>query len=228
MTKVLGERELSKTQVGAIEEGLRSIAILGERMSSRDKPRIDAVVKRLVRLLPIEESSRFALEELGHARKARRSNALRALRRHRVTPEAALGLWDLFEKTGDEGLLELIVRTPEVVSNSRPADLLKSLSEPYWRGRVFEALIRHAPELVERFALLHPVEFLHGAGRTGSTAFATLATIIWRQNSSDPVTLKMAVWYFGKIGQAEQVSELQARIEHELTKSRATLNPPMS
>jgi hypothetical protein len=226
LTKVLGERELSTDQVGTIERGVRSIAILGERLSSRDKARIDAVVNRLVRLLPVEESSRFAIEELVHKRKARRDIALRVLRRQGVASEVATGLWDLFDKTGDEGLLELIVRTPEVVSVSRPADLLTHLSEPYWKGRVFEALIRHAPELVEKLAHTYPAEFLHGAGRAESSGFASLATTIWRQNASDPVTLKMAVWYFGKIGKSEQVSEIQDRIQQELDKSSAALNSP--
>jgi hypothetical protein len=134
-----------------------------------------------------------------------------SLRHIGVTVGLANCLIASFRRTGDEKMLELIARTPNVVADIDAEFLLDNLSEDYWRVRVLEVLLLAAPQRGVKQAVDYPKEFIWALGRAKADSYAPLMERIVDVNRYDIGILSIYAWALGRL-RAER--ELERLIDH--------------
>ena len=125
----LAELELTQEQIEAVANVVRMLAAYGDTLRSRDKPRVDVTIARIMKTLPKDTVNELVRPFLDHARRARREIAYKLLRHTGVTVEMADHLIGIFHRTGDEKMLELIARTASVMAEVDAEFLLRNFSD---------------------------------------------------------------------------------------------------
>jgi hypothetical protein len=208
----LTEVDFSDDQIETIAEAVRELADYGEVVPSREKPRVDGTIARILQVLPQKTANELVRPMLKHRRRARREVAYKTLRRVGVTAETANDLIGVFRQTGDEKALELIARTASIAATDAEF-LLQNLSEDYWRVRVLEALLLHHPRRAVELAADYPREFIWAVGRTKSVTHLTVLERMAATKRKDHELLSLYAWSLGQLGAKRQLEALAALIE---------------
>jgi hypothetical protein len=208
----LSELELSEQQLIKLADAVRVLAHVGDRLPSREKSRVDSALGRIIRILPRSVANELVEPFLDHPRRSRREIAYRSLRQVGVTVEMARKLIQAFERTGDENLLELIARSSETVPKVNALFLLEKLSEDYWRVRVIQALLRHAPTRAIELASSFPREFVWALGREKARAQLNIAIQLSREHPRDIEFLSLFAWALGQLGADKELEDLVGHV----------------
>jgi hypothetical protein len=209
----LEELELTQEQIEAVANVVQMLSAYGDTLPSRDKPRVDATIARIVKALPQDAANELVKPLLGHPRRARRDIAYKSLRHVGVTLELANELFAVFQRTGDEKMLELIARTSNVVPEVDVEFLLRNLSEDYWRVRVLEALLRHRPKRAVELANEYPKEFIWAVGRAKADTCLPLLEKIAEARRGNIDILSLYAWALGQLRASRQLERLIEQIQ---------------
>jgi hypothetical protein len=160
------ERRMSHAHQRHLVEMLKNLAERGETRQPAHRAKLDSAIRQLIRTLPAVLAAPLARRFLDDRRKTRRLIAYSGLRVSGVTTRTARRLVERFRQTGDQHLLELVVRTPRVAAAVDPEYVLSVLAEEYWRARLMEALILYRSQVADSLASKYPREFVRGAARS--------------------------------------------------------------
>ncbi len=221
----LSELELSDEHVQRLLQALVKLAENSEGISGRERANADRILLRLTRALPLPAANELAELFLEHHRKPLRRIAYRVLRNAGVTSQMALRLLDLFRRTGDEELLELIARTPEAVVAVEVKMLLQSLSDRYWRARVIEALLTRDQPSAVRYAREYPKEFVHAVGRVADSSLLHTVDSLFADNCNDTEFLSLFAWALGKLGARERLDVLMLYVQDQMESLETPVTP---
>lgn len=208
----LAELELTQDQIEAVADAVRMLAAYGETVPSREKPRVDATIARIIRVLPQETANELVRPLLEHSRRSQRDVVYNSLRRIGITARLAHDLIAIFQRTGDERMLELIARTANVVPEVDAKFLLQNLSDDYWRMRVMEALLHHLPQRAVELAADYPREFIWAVGRARTSSYLPLMERIVEAGWHNIELLSIYAWALGQLSAERQLDELSQRI----------------
>jgi hypothetical protein len=209
----LAEVQLLPEQIEAVATIVRQLAAYGETVSSREKPRVDATIARIIKTLPQKTANELVTPFLEHRRRTRREIAYKTLRHVGVTKESVDSVIAAFRQTSDERMLELIARTADVVVEVDAEFLLQNLSEDYWRVRVLEAHLRKEPQRAVELSADYPREFIWAVGRAKAQAYLTLITEIADTHQRNVKLLTMYAWALGQLGAARELEKLTACVQ---------------
>ncbi len=209
----LAELELTQEQIEAVANVVRMLAAYGDTLRSREKPRVDATIARIMKTLPKDTVNELVRPLLDHARRARREIAYKLLRHTGVTVEMADHLIDIFHRTGDEKMLELIARTASVVAEVDAEFLLRNFPDEYWRVRVLEALLHHRPQRAVDLAADFPREFIWAVGRVKADSYLPLMDTIVNINFNAFDILSIYSWTLGQLRAERQLERLIEKIQ---------------
>lgn len=208
----LSEMTLTESNCDALLSFMNSMANRAEISTSRNKSRIDSMLRQLLRLLPAEFASRFAEPFAEHKRKGPRQWVYLSLRHVPISSQLASRLANAFVTTGDQAALELIARNPQRVVESNPLFLLSNLKEEYWRARVLEALITYDRSQAIVLAPKYPVEFAHAVGRSRDKSMLDLLVSLYQQNSNSLEFLGIYAYALGKVGADKELQLLSKSV----------------
>ena len=209
----LAELELTQEQIEAVVNVVRMLAAYGDTLRSRDKPRVDATIARIIKTLPKDTVNELVRPFLDHARRPRRETAYKSLRHTGVTVEMANHLIDIFHRTGDEKMLELIARTASVMAEVDAEFLLRNFSDKYWGVRVLEALLHHRPQRAADLAADFPREFIWAVGRVKADSYLPLMEKLVNIHFTNCDILSIYIWTLGQLRAERQLERLIEQIQ---------------
>src|SRR5205085_284820 len=168
----IGELGLSTSEFEYLVRRMSELARETENAPPQKRSVVDKALLRLVRLLPKEFATRFSAPYLDHPLKTRRKWAYAALRDMPISELDAARVAAVYRKTGDEDLVDFILKSPDCVRLLGADFLLQRFEaedEDYRRGRVLQALLLYDREAALAISRKLPWEFAYAAGRSEDT-----------------------------------------------------------
>lgn len=213
----LSEITLSSDEQEVLLSHLKDLSNFGDKLGSRDKAHVDRIVGRLGRLLPRNLAAELATSLLCSKRKGRREVAYTLLGRVKLNKQFGELLLQCFREHRDQRLLQIIVKSEEIVPKLDAEFLLQNLEEHYWRARVLEALIQHDVECAVNLATSYPREFVHAVGRCKAVLLSGVVHNLSKKYQDDLEFVSLYVWALGKIGGFRELKRMRKLIECKLS-----------
>jgi hypothetical protein len=140
--------------------------------------------------------------------------AFRVLCRTGLTATQAQNLVERFREVADQGALELVVRSPDVLEKVDVAYVLESLQEEYWRARAIEVLLLSSIEMAIHLGSKYPFDLAHAIGRSRNPLSLRILRDLAARHLEDLEFASICAWAFGQLGAGDELSSL-AEAVHE-------------
>jgi hypothetical protein len=199
--------DLSSDDLSSVAEIAMSLVNI-QGLPSRARQRIDSRLKRLLRVLPREFSNPIVWQLLESRHKSRRDIGYRVLCRTGLTATQAENLVNRFREIPDQGALELVVRSPDVLQRADTAYILESLDDEYWRARAIEVLLGSDMEVAIHLGSKYPFEMAHAIGRSRNPLFVEFLRDLAAKHRENLEFASICAWAFGHLGASNELSSL--------------------
>ena len=152
-------------------------------------------------------------------RKVRRKVGYSILQKIGIDTKLGRDLLARFQETEDEGLLEIIARSPRTAVELDYIYVLEHLSDRYWRMRILEALLSSKYDVAAPLAPQYPFEFTYASGRLGYRQNLPIIRRLFAENKEDPEFVSIYTWALGKLGAQRDLQEVRRFIQKYFKKS---------
>ena len=210
--KRIEELDWPREHAEVLAEAVGELATGGDSLKSKDKPRVDRALLRLVRVLPEEVTSGMLFEFVQHPRQPRRKIAWRALKDGPLSKSDAEKLLARAEEIGDSSLAVIVARREDLAAQFDPDRLLALMPDDYWRMRVLEVAVPSHPDCAPAWRDSHPREFLHAVGRIGNPEYLSLIRPLLQTHMEDLDFVSFYIWALGKLGAETDIDELEREL----------------
>jgi hypothetical protein len=209
-------KELLIFQKDKLKQTILSFITKGESIPSKDKPRLDRIIGRLIGLIDDKDKFDLSIRFLHHSRKARRKIGYKTLRKTNLDIDTCHRLLEFYKKNGDEEILEVIARNKEVIHNLDHRFMLENLSDRYWRMRIIEALFLTDYPQALSYSHEFPFEFIHASGRVNHFESFSVLKELFEQNKGNLELVSIYVWVVGKLQNKQEVTRLRLFLQKQL------------
>lgn len=192
----------------AITDLAESISAESDDLGVVDQRPYNSIIKALLARLGKATARRIARPMLHHRLKGRRDLAHSVLRWAGVDDTILKDILSIYQRTGEERLLKVLVSAKGAGARNDLLDCLTLFEDRYWQMRVLQAVLQAGRAIPTDVARKYPTEFLQAVGRAKARPAVQLAKRIAR-DSDEPKVLAFYAWAMFHLGEHREVVRTQ-------------------
>lgn len=209
----LSKMDLSEKSIKRLKDLIDQIMIMGEMIKSKEKPKVDSYLKRLVDLMPESYGYEYAVKFIKHKRKNRRGRGIALLKHCDLGSSEIRGLLNIAKDNSDEELFKIVARNISKIDIEEEDILviIESFDEDYWNCRIIEEIVKRKGfnDFTKELINTYPIAAIRAMGRSKDVGYLPHILPDIYNYFNDEDTLGLLFWALGEIGAIDTIKLLE-------------------
>ncbi len=216
---ILSSRDLCKESIKKLTKHIKNIIVNGEQIPSKNKYKVDSLLKKLSPILPSEIEFKFACEFIKHNRKNRREKGFSIFKYHNFSNQELVDLLNLYKSLKNQELLRYIARN--IYVTELPFEdykyIIDEIDDDYWKCRIIEFLIENdIDNQLKTIINKYPLASIRAMGRKKKKVVLKYVKQTFTNFLDDADSLGLIFWALGQIGDYQEIQKLEDELKKHL------------
>jgi len=230
VVKRLHQVQLDQKATDELEKFIVYLIKVRQSLNSKDRSYCDSLMRFVLEICPDRRSNPILVNLLQNGNGKLLEITYQMLIKKTLTPNEAKKIIELYYKSNNVTLLELLARHSNVINSLKIAKfLISNLTELYWKSRVLQAVLTNGIIGGIEFSKKYPLAFIYAVGRLERKDLLIHIKPMISMFLNDHDNLGLVIWTLGKIQAKREIAYIEKLLltEYRRLLGKKNANPPL-